>query len=176
MANRTTKISLNLSLRQRREGTRKAFGSARREDAQSLVELALLMPLFILLLLGSAEFARFAWASVLTSNAARAGASWGAHSPANAGDGTGGIEAAAAADSVNLTGLTTAPPTVSCVCSNGNPIRVCMTTASSVATSLTDCPSPATITNYVHVNTTSTVSVFGHSFTATGQATMVVAP
>jgi Flp pilus assembly protein TadG len=144
--------------------------SARREEAQSLVELALVLPLFLLILLGSAEFARFAWAAVLTSNAARAGAAWGAVGPANAGDATGGIEAAAAADSVNLTGLTTAPPTISCVCSNGNAIQNCFNTA------LTDCPSPATIIDYVHVNTTSTISVFGHSFTATGQSTMVVAP
>jgi hypothetical protein len=169
MANLTTEISLNLSLRQRRDGNWKAFGSARREDAQSLVELALLLPLFILLLIGSAEFARFAWAAVLTSNAARAGAAWGAVDPANAGDATGGIEAAAAADSVNLTGLTTTPG-LTCVCSNGNVIGNCFKTA------LSDCPAPATITDYVTVNTTSTVSMFGHSFTATGQSTMVVAP
>jgi hypothetical protein len=175
MTNLTTEISLNLSLRQRRDGNWKAFGSARREDAQSLVELALLLPLFLLILLGSAEFARFAWAAVLTSSAARAGASWGAQSPANAGDQTGGIEAAAAADSVNLTGLTTTPG-LTCVCSSGAAIQRCITTALGVATALSDCPAPATITNYVHVNTTSTVSVFGHSFTATGQATMVVAP
>lgn len=168
MANLTTEISLNLSLRQRRDGNWKAFGSARREDAQSLVELALLLPLFILLLIGSAEFARFAWAAVLTSNAARAGAAWGAVDPANAGDATGGIEAAAAADSVNLTGLTTTPG-LTCVCSNGNVIGNCFKTA------LSDCPAPATITDYVTVNTTSTVSMFGHSFTATGQSTMVVA-
>jgi len=169
MANLTTEISLNLSFRQRRDGNWKAFGSARREDAQSLVELALLLPLFILLLIGSAEFARFAWAAVLTSNAARAGAAWGAVNPANAGDATGGIEAAAAADSVNLTGLTTTPG-LTCVCSNGNVIGNCFKTA------LSDCPAPATITDYVTVNTTSTVSMFGHSFTATGQSTMVVAP
>jgi Flp pilus assembly protein TadG len=175
MANLTTEISLSLWLRQRRGRTWKAFGSARREDAQSLVELALLMPLFILLLLGSAEFARVAWASVLTSNAARAGASWGAQNPANAGDATGGIEAAAAADSVNLTGLTTTPG-LTCVCSSGAPITRCTTIGTAPATALSDCPSPATITNYVHVNTTSTISVFGHSFTTTGQSIMVVAP
>ena len=176
MANLTTEISLNLSLRQRRDGNWKAFGSARREDAQSLVELALLLPLFILILVGSAEFARFAWAAVLTSNAARAGAAWGAVSPGNAGDTTGGIEAAAAADSVNLTGLTTAPPINTCTCSSGATIQRCITNAAGPATALSDCPSPATITNYVTVNTTSTISIFGHSFTATGQSTMVVAP
>jgi purine-cytosine permease-like protein len=150
--------------------------SARREEAQSLVELALLLPLFLLILLGSAEFARFAWSAVLTSNAARAGASFGARNPANAGN-TAGIQGVAVADGVNLTGLSATPtPTVTCVCSSGAAIQRCITTALGVATSLTDCPSPATITNYVTVNTTSTVSIFGHSFTSTGQSTLVVAP
>jgi TadE-like protein len=175
MANLMTEIPFKPPLRRPR-GCWNAR-STRREEAQSLVELALVLPLFLLILLGSAEFARFAWASVLTSNAARAGASWGAASPGNAGDTTGGIEAAVAADSVNLPGLTTTPtPSVSCVCSNGAAIQRCITTALGVATALTDCPSPATIINYVTVNTTSTVTMFGHSFTATGQSTMVVAP
>jgi Flp pilus assembly protein TadG len=169
------KTPINLSLLRTPGSNWKAFGSARRDDAQSLVELALVVPLFILLLLGSAEFAQFAWASVLTSNAARAGASWGAIGPGNAGDSTGGIETAAAADSVNLTGLTTTS-NVTCVCSSGAAIQRCITTALGVATALSDCPSPATITNYVTVNTTSTVSIFGQSFTTTGQSTLVVAP
>jgi Flp pilus assembly protein TadG len=175
MTNLTTEISLNLSLRQTRDGNWKAFGRARREDAQSLVELALVVPLFILLLVGSAELARVAWAAVLTSNAARAGASWGAQNPANAGDATGGIEAAAAADSVNLTGLTTTPG-LTCVCSSGNVIGNCFKTA------ISDCPAPATITDYVQVNTSSTVTPLMHypglprSFTVTGQSIMVVAP
>jgi Flp pilus assembly protein TadG len=145
----------------------------RREDAQSLVELALVAPLFILLLVGSAEFARFAWAAVLTSSAARAGAAFGAQNPANAVN-TAGIQAVAASDSVNLTGLTTTS-SVSCVCSNGTSIPSC-------SSSLTYCPAPATIINYVQVNTTSTVTPLGHypglptSFTATGQSIMVMAP
>jgi Flp pilus assembly protein TadG len=138
----------------------------RREDAQSLVELALLMPLFILLLLGSAEVARFAWTAVLTANAARAGAAYGCQSVVTAKDQT-GIQAVAATDGVNLTNLNTTR-TLSCACSNGNAITSCITTA------LTDCPAPATILNYVQVNTTSTVSLFGKSFTANGQSIMVI--
>ena len=170
MANLMTEISGNLSLPQR-SGRMKLIGTARREDAQSLVELALVVPLFILLLVGSAEFARFAWAAVLTSNAARAGAAWGAVNIANAANATGGIQAAAAADSVNLTGLTTATPIISCVCSDGTAIP-----AGQCSTALSYCVSPAIITNSVTVNTSSTVSVFGRNFTATGQSTMVIAP
>lgn len=175
MANLMLEMSLNPSPLRSSGGHWKAIGSARREDAQSLIELALVLPLFLLILLGSAEFARFAWAAVLTSNAARAGAAFAAESPANSVK-TAAIQAAAAADSVNLTGLTTAPPSISCTCSSGATIATCVTTASSASTALTDCPAPATITNFVTVNTTSTVTVFGHSFTATGQSTLVVAP
>lgn len=170
MTNLMTKIVFDFPPPQQRRGYYwKAAESARREEAQSLVELALLMPLFILLLVGSAEFAQFAWAAVLTSNAARAGASFGAQNPANSVK-TAEIKAAAAADaaSVNLTGLVTTPG-LSCVCSNGNSIQDC-------SAALDDCPTPAIITSYVHVNTTSTVSIFGHSFTATGESIMVVAP
>jgi Flp pilus assembly protein TadG len=167
MANLMAEIPLQLSLPHRRGGKWKAPKAARREDAQSLVELALLMPLFILLLLGSAAFAQFAWAAVLTSNAARAGAAFGAVNPNNAKN-KAAIQAAAAADSVNITGLTT-DRTRSCACSDGTAIADC-------TNSLASCPAPKTIINYVQVNSTSTVTLFGRSFTATGQSTMVVAP
>ena len=138
----------------------------RREEAQSLVELALVVPLFLLLLLGSAEVARFAWTAVLTANAARAGAAYGSQSVVTAAN-VAVIKAVAANDGVNLTNLVTTPTTF-CACSNGNVINDCVNTASS------DFPAPATILNYVQVNTTSTVSVFGKSFTATGQSIMVI--
>jgi Flp pilus assembly protein TadG len=173
MANLTSEIPLHHSRMRKRVGKWKRMGTAHREDAQSLVELALLMPLFLLLLLGSAEFARFGWAAVLASNAARAGAAFGAVNPVNAAN-TAGIQAAAAADSVNITGLTT---TVSrpCACSDGTAIADC-------SHSLSVCPTPKTIINYVKVNTTVTVTPLGRyaglptSFTATGQSIMVVAP
>ncbi len=143
-----------------------------REEAQSLIELALLVPLFMLLVLGSTEIARFAWASVLTSNAARAGAQYGAQNPITAID-IPGIKAHAASDSVNLTGLTTTP-TLTCACSNGNAITNCISGA------VSSCGAPATILDYVQVNTTSTVTPLMHypglptSFTATGKSIMVV--
>jgi Flp pilus assembly protein TadG len=170
MTNLMREIPLDLPP-QRRLGKYRANRSARHEEAQSLVELALLMPLFISLLLGSAEFARFAWASVLTANAARAGAAFGAESLNNAGN-IAGVQAAAAADSVNLTGLTTAPPTISCGCSNGTAISDCNN-------SLASCAPPATISNFVHVNTSMTlpwgfIRGVGPNFTVTGQSIMVI--
>jgi Flp pilus assembly protein TadG len=173
MANRMIEIPLHHSRMRKRCGKWKTVRGARRDDAQSIVELALLMPLFLLLLLGSTEFAHFAWAAVLASNAARAGASFGAVSITNAAN-LAGIQAAAAADSVNITGLTTTR-TRPCACSDGTAIQDC-------TNSLASCPSPKTIINYVQVNTTVTVTPLGRyaglptSFTATGQSIMVVAP
>ncbi|HEY3988537.1 MAG TPA: TadE family protein [Acidobacteriaceae bacterium] len=162
------------SLPRQRRGYWKAR-STRREEAQSLVELALLVPLFAVILAGSAEFGRFAWDAILTANAARAGAAYGAASPTNAGTvNSPGVLAAAANESGNLPGLVTTS-TVSCYCAYGpdtggqcsspDPQTVCVD-ASGNAIPLVD---------YITVNTTSTVTAFGHQFTATGQSTMVIA-
>jgi Flp pilus assembly protein TadG len=42
-----------------------------------MIEFALIMPMFTLLLAGAADFARFAYASIEVSNAARAGVQYG---------------------------------------------------------------------------------------------------
>jgi Flp pilus assembly protein TadG len=143
----------------------------RREDAQSLVELALLMPLFILLLLGSAELARFGWAAILVANAARAGAAYGSQN-VNAATDLASIQTVALKDGINLPNLVTTR-TQTCACSNGNTIASCTTTA------LSDCPAPATIFNYVQVNTSTQlpwgiVRGQGAAFTVTGHSTMVI--
>ncbi len=52
---------------------RRSLGGDR---GQSLIELALTLPLFILILVGATEFGRFAWATIEASNAARAGAQY----------------------------------------------------------------------------------------------------
>ena len=80
-------------------------GQKMRERGQSLVELAFVVPLLLLLLVGIIEIGRFAYYSILVSNAARAGAQYGAQSLANASDGL-GIAAAANRDGQGGTGLT----------------------------------------------------------------------
>jgi Flp pilus assembly protein TadG len=59
------------------------------ERGQSLVELALVVPLLLLLLVGIIEIGRFAYYSILVSNAARAGAQYAAQNLATAKDTTG---------------------------------------------------------------------------------------
>jgi hypothetical protein len=153
-------------------GKYRANRSVRHEEAQSIIELALTVPLLLFLLLGSTEFARFAWAAVLTSNAARAGAAYGAQSPTKAGTvNAPGILTAAANESVNLPGLTTTS-TVLCYCAYGPDTQ---------GKCFPPDPDPLTVcgaiplVDYIKVNTTSTVTVFGHQFTARGQSIMVIA-
>ena len=71
------------------------------ESGQGLIELALTLPFLMLILLGAAEFARFAWASIETTNAARAGVQYGAQTDITASDDS-GMQTAALNDGVNL--------------------------------------------------------------------------
>jgi Flp pilus assembly protein TadG len=143
-----------------------------RQDGQSLVELALVVPLFILLLIATTEFARLAWATVITSSAARAGAQYGAQNVITASD-TAGIQSAASGDSTNLSGISTTS-SHSCYCSTAASTQITCSTA------LTTCPAPATIQEYVQVNTSITFTPFGNypglpsSFTVTGRSIMEV--
>jgi Flp pilus assembly protein TadG len=85
--------------------------------AQSLIETALVVSLFALLLVGTAELGRVAYAAIEVSNAARAGAAYGAQNGSTAADST-GIATAAANDAANLSGVITTS-SYSCICSNG---------------------------------------------------------
>ena len=141
---------------------------------QSLVELALALPVFLLILVGTADFARFTWTTIEVSNAARAGAQYGAQSSITASDEP-GISNAARQDGADLlSGLTVTPPTHTCSCSTAP------TSTIQCATALTACPSPNIILEYVQVNTSATVTPLFHypgvgsTFTARGQALMEV--
>jgi Flp pilus assembly protein TadG len=66
----------------------------RDEMGQAFVELAIVLPVAILLLVGAAEIGRLAFASIEVSNAARAGVAYGAQSHVTASD-IAGIQTAA---------------------------------------------------------------------------------
>jgi len=139
------------------------------DTGQSLVELALMFPIFILLLVGAAEFGRLAYAAIEVSNAARAGASYGSLSHSRAID-FANIELVATTDAANLTGVTAVASNF-CACSTGGTIT---------CTSATSCPSPARIIVYVQVNTSASFDPLFHlpglptTFALTGQAVMRV--
>lgn len=145
-----------------------------RDDiGQAFVELALVLPVAILLLVGAAEIGRLAFASIEVSNAARAGVAYGAQSHITASDNS-GIQTAATQDAPNVTSIT-ATATQACSCINGTTV-----TGVSCATAGTSCTSPSRIIESVVVTTTAPVNTVFHfpgipnTFTLHGQAIMRV--
>jgi Flp pilus assembly protein TadG len=88
------------------------------DTGTALVELGVAVPIFTMLLLGSAELARVAYASIEVTNAAKAAVQYGAQTSATAADAT-GIKLAATNEAYNLNGLSTTVST-SCICSDGS--------------------------------------------------------
>lgn len=106
------------------------------EAGQSLVELALAMPLLIALLFGAVELGTVTFEAIELTNSARAAVQYGAQTPITAADSS-GIQAAAEQDAYDLStsGQTSnfaASVSRSCVCSNGSAASSC---------TLSSCPS-----------------------------------
>jgi Flp pilus assembly protein TadG len=145
------------------------------EDAgQSLVELALVLPLFVLLLFGAVEVARLAYASIEVNNAARAGASYAAQNHTTASDTT-NISLAATNEAPNITSMS-ATTSYSCYCESSTGTITSLSSCSSGVTNLTTCASPSRIVETVTVNTSAPVDTAFHfpgipnSITLQGQA------
>lgn len=143
-----------------------------RESGQSLIELAVALPLFVILILGTAEMANIAWSAIQVSNAARAGAQYGSQSHANASD-TASVQTAAKNDAPSITNLqVTVTQPCKCISSTG--------TDTGNACTLAACPSPNVIMPYVQVNTQAAITPFMRypglpaSYTLKGQALMGV--
>lgn len=143
-----------------------------RESGQSLIELAVALPLFVILILGTAEMANIAWSAIQISNAARAGAQYGSQSHANASD-TASVQTAAKNDAPSITNLqVTVTQPCKCISSTG--------TDTGNACTLAACPSPNVIMPYVQVNTQAAITPFMRypglpaSYTLKGQALMGV--
>lgn len=88
----------------------------RNDSGQALVETALSFFILILFLAGAAELARVTRASISVANAAKAGAQYASQNGFTAQD-TSGIQAAAAAESPNVTLNTVS--SYACACSDG---------------------------------------------------------
>lgn len=168
------------------------ISSLRNDRGSAFVELALVLPILTLVLIGAAELGRMAYFAIEVSEAARAGVAYGAQGSTPAVD-FAGITAAAkksAADVPSLSVTATDP----CVCET-----VTSSTGTVVTTPLFDSCDGATaaaeqalcspiaaagtrniVVNYVQVSTSATVStMFNYpgipsSFTLTGFAKMRV--
>lgn len=155
----------------------RAHQSQPRDAGQGTLELALCLPIFVLVILGGAEIANLAWASVQVNNAARAGAAYGSISRTNAasnGPG-GGITLAAKNEAPQLTSLqVTSSQLCYCVTGGAPAALTCDSNA------LSNCASPAVIEVAVQVNTSANVTPLIRypglpaSYTVHAQATMGV--
>ena len=135
----------------------------RQQQAQALIELALVAPVLLILLIGSAELARIAYGAIEVSNAAAAAVAYGAQNNMTISDTT-GMQHAAASDASNIA-LDTSTVSISCVCSDGS--------ASTCA--LTDCSTShmektLTVQTQATITTLLNVSGLPKTFTVHGQA------
>lgn len=118
--------------------------AARRgERGASLVEMAVVLPVLALLLVGAIDFGRVFYVSMALTNAARVGVQYGAQNPGTAVD-TAGMRAAAIAAARPDIGTITAAATRTCSCNGG---------ARSSAACTAACASPSIIRTYVTVQT-----------------------
>jgi len=95
---------------------RNRFKLLRGERGASLVELAFLLPLFLLLLLGAVDFGRAIYLSMEIAGAAHAAAMYGSQYPTD----TAGMKIAAQDDAPNVPNLSAGTPTFGCECADGS--------------------------------------------------------
>lgn len=124
------------------------------DSGQAVLELAVVMPLLVLLFFGAVEFGRLCYVGIEVTNAAQAGAAYGAQNHALASD-VSGIKTVAVTDGGNLSSLD------SNWTSTGSDVtvqRLCGNTYSDTPSTCTGFPQ----IEYVQVNTQVTVSsLFG---------------
>lgn len=154
------------------------------ESGQGTLELALSLPLFALLILGAAEIANIAWASIQLNNAAHAGAQFASQSRANAADpldpatSVGVIEEATRNEAPKLTITFPTAPAQACSCID--PSTGTTGAGSTGCQTLIECPSPYVIFDNVTVTAQTVVRPIVHypglpaTYTLNATATMGV--
>jgi Flp pilus assembly protein TadG len=103
------------------------FHLLRGEQGASLVELALVMPLLMLLLVGAIDFGRAFYLEIEIAGAAHAAAMYGSQNPTD----TTGMQTTAQDDAPNVPNLSVVTATYGCECSDGSSYSaICTTTPS----------------------------------------------
>jgi Flp pilus assembly protein TadG len=120
---------------------RNGFHLLRNEDGASLVELALVFPIFVLFLLGSVDFGRAYYLSTEVAGAAHSGALYGSRNPTD----TAGMETAATDDAPDVPNLSVQTPTYGCECADGSSY------SASCATTPSSCPNNIGVVYVVNV-------------------------
>jgi Flp pilus assembly protein TadG len=136
---------------------------------QSVVEMALAMPLLLLLIVGACDLARAFFQTIQLYNAARAGVQYGAQSITAAAD-SASISAAASADVSSLSGMSVSVS--QCTCLSGSNVSACGATSAY-------CSANSEST-WVEVDTSAPFTTlipypgFPRAFTLSGKAVMQV--
>jgi Flp pilus assembly protein TadG len=143
---------------------------ARKQRGQAMIELAIALPILLLLTIGVIEFGRVAYYSIEVSDAARAGAQYGSQSLADAAN-TANITQAALNDAPDIAATLTVnpPPGQSCVCPGSGSVAGACPAAG--------CPYPLvylTVTTSYTLNTLFQYPGIPTSFNLTGVSTMPV--
>lgn len=154
----------------------------RENTGSALVELALTAPFLLILIIGSAELGRIAYAAVEVQNAARAAAAYAAQTPLTSATSNATIaQDAGANEAANISSLTTTP-TLTCTCEtissagvitysstsgNGGSSTPVFGSCTTIAANAANCENPppttppagqiSVIVAYVQVTTTATV-------------------
>lgn len=142
----------------------------RDESGQNLVEIAVTLPILLLLMLGGGELARLAYASIEVMNAASAAVQYGDQNSGFAMDDA-GMLAAAQEDAANLPGQLSESSSRQYQCSNAVGTYITVTNTSCTG---------AQIEEILTVNTSATLDLVIHcpglpkTFTVTGQAKQLV--
>jgi len=148
------------------------FGPASREAGSSVVEVALLIPIVMLILFGMIDLGRWVFLGIEVTSAARAGAQYGSLHYGNTSS-TAAITTAAQNDVPDIPNLAVTTNTSSCWCANNPGVAVTCSTSYPY----TSCTSSSQIV-LLQVNTSTTYSPwisippFNKTFTITGQSIM----
>lgn len=122
----------------------------RNQSGSALVELAISLPVLLLLFFGTTDFARAIYLAHELNNAARAGAQFGAQS-LNASSDTVGIQNTVNGASPNVSPLSSVVSLPSCYCATDAAVL-----GSAVACTTTTCASGQHLSVFVTVTTTKT--------------------
>jgi len=122
------------------------FDLLRPEDGASLVEMAVMLPLFLVLLFGALDFGRAFYLEMELTGAAHAAAVYGSENPTD----TTGMQNAAKDDAPNVQSLSVGTPTYGCECADG--------TAYSASCGTTPTCTTNNVVYRVNVTVTSTYS------------------
>ncbi len=131
----------------RLRGFRRFIRIVRSERGAALVELAVVLPLLIIIAVGVAEYGRLYFTAITVSNAARAGAQFGTQETQNSN--IAGMTQAVLDEARDVAGVSaTPPPTFFCRCPDGT----------SPSCSTGSCPGYGAVQVYVQASAQKTVT------------------